>query len=63
MMFTRVLRLLFQAAHEVITDIAVITEKEAVPTNFVCIDYTADSSKRLRLGDVDGYSWFQRSVH
>lgn len=32
--------------HEVITDLALITEKEAVPTNFVCIDYTADTKER-----------------
>ncbi|CAD5216790.1 unnamed protein product [Bursaphelenchus xylophilus] len=32
--------------HEVITDMAIITEKEAVPTNFVCIDYTADTKER-----------------
>ncbi|CAD5212438.1 unnamed protein product [Bursaphelenchus okinawaensis] len=33
-------------AHEVITDLSVISEKEAVPTNFVCIDYTADTKER-----------------
>ncbi|KAI6183326.1 hypothetical protein M3Y97_00477400 [Aphelenchoides bicaudatus] len=32
--------------HEIITDLAIINEKEAVPTNFVCIDYTADTKER-----------------
>ncbi|KAI6172557.1 hypothetical protein M3Y98_00986300 [Aphelenchoides besseyi] len=32
--------------HEVVTDLAIINEKEAVPTNFVCIDYTADTKER-----------------
>lgn len=29
---------------EVVTDLAIISEKEAVPSNFVCIDFTADTS-------------------
>uniref|UniRef100_A0A915D4Y0 MABP domain-containing protein n=1 Tax=Ditylenchus dipsaci TaxID=166011 RepID=A0A915D4Y0_9BILA len=31
---------------EVITDLAIISEKEAVPSNFVCIDFTADTKEK-----------------
>jgi len=34
-------------ALEVVTDLAVISDKEAVPSSFVCIDFTADSSNIL----------------
>jgi len=33
-------------ALEVVIDLAVISDKEAVPTSFVCIDFTADSKER-----------------
>lgn len=35
-----------------ITDLAIISEKEAVPTNFVCIDFTADTSKVLNFEEL-----------
>ncbi|KAI1709943.1 multivesicular body subunit 12 domain-containing protein [Ditylenchus destructor] len=31
---------------ELVTDVAIISDKEAVPSNFVCIDYTADTKER-----------------
>lgn len=39
-------------ALEVVIDLAVISDKEAVPSNFVCIDFTADSSMRSVVGTV-----------
>lgn len=52
--FNRVVRYIAVSRHisdtqclEVVTDLAVISEKEAVPVNFVCIDFTADTSMRL----------------
>ncbi|KAI1715789.1 multivesicular body subunit 12 domain-containing protein [Ditylenchus destructor] len=51
--FNRVVRYVAMSRHvtdasslELVTDVAIISDKEAVPSNFVCIDYTADTKER-----------------